>query len=86
MDGEGVILVQFDELMDPRPSEKTGRTYHFVSVKREGQGTGELYVTEELYKKVRSLALKAGEQFALVFKLNKFKGQFEPRLVDAVRI
>lgn len=87
---EGMIVVTFDELLDPRAAGKNARTpgalYHFLSVKRQGQGSGELYVSEDMWKRVASLGLKSGDQIALVYSLNKFRGQFEPRLVDVVAV
>lgn len=61
MNEEGVITVELDEVLDPRPSgKKPGVVYHFLSVKRQGQGTAELYVSKEIWEKVKALALASG--------------------------
>ncbi len=79
---EGQITVQFDELLDPRPNgKKPGSFYHFVSVRKAGQGTAELYITKEVYDLIRALRLDSGAPMLLTFGLNKWNGQFEPRLL-----
>lgn len=83
---EGTIIVELDELLDPRFSEKSGKNYHYLSVRREGSGTAEMYISESMYNKVKSLRLLRGAALALRFGLNKFKGQFEARLVDVVAL
>jgi hypothetical protein len=82
---EGLIEVQFDEVLDPRPG-KEGKTWHFISVKKPGQGTAELFVTETMYQKVKDLKLSAGDPLGLIFRLSKFRGQFEARLGDVVAL
>ena len=79
---EGMILVELDELLDPRLSATTGKNYHYLSVRREGSGTAEMYISESIYNKIKALRLARGAMMFLQFALNKYKGQFEARLVD----
>ena len=81
---EGVIAVQLDDVLDPKISKKTGNPYWQISVKRPGVGTGDLFVSEEVYKKLKSAGAKTGDALALVFKLHKFGGTMETRLSDVV--
>lgn len=85
---EGLITVELDEVLDPRTSgpnsRNPGTVYHFLSVRREGQGTAEIYVSADIYNKVKALRPARGAMLGLVYVLNKFKGSFEPRLSDVV--
>lgn len=87
---EGTIVVTLDEVLDPREAganaKRPGTKYHFISVKRAGQGTAELYVSEDIHAKVKQLAAAGVTTLGLVFNLNKFRGQFEPRLSDVVAV
>ncbi len=82
---EGMIEAQFDELMDPRPGRE-GKVWHFISVKKPGMGTAEIFISEELYKRISVLRLGSGDHIGLVYKLSKFQGKFEPRLSEVVAL
>lgn len=80
---EGVFAVTFDDLLDPKTS-KEGRPYWQLSVKRQGQGTGDMFVTEELYNKLKAARLQPGAPLALVYKLLRIRGSMDARLEDVV--
>ena len=84
MEHEGQIAVILDEILDPKISKKTGNPYFQISVKRAGQGTGDLFVTEAIYTKLNAAGAKAGDTLGLIFNLQKFSGTMEARLSDVV--
>lgn len=79
-----LILVEMDELLDPFESgprsAKPGTPYYKVSIRAPGQGVGETFVTEPVYRQLARMGLGRGDAFYLVFTLYKRQGMLEPRL------
>lgn len=82
-ENEGQFAVTMDELLDPKVSKKTDKPYYQISVRRTGQGVGEMFVTEDIYKQLKAAGAKMGDDLLLTFKMVKFGGQFETRLQSA---
>lgn len=77
---EGVFAVELDELLDPKTSQKTGKPYYQISVRRKGQGVGDMFVNEEIYNRLKAVGAKAGQQLAVVYRMVKLGGTMETRL------
>lgn len=77
---EGVFAVELDELLDPKDSKKTGKPYYQISARRAGQGVGDMFVPEDIYKQLKAAGVKTGQRLLVVYKMVKFSGTLETRL------
>lgn len=76
-------------LKNPRqyPAKNTGelRTAHNIEVKVPGEGTGDLYVSEDVFRQAQALKLKDGEEIEVLFGARVFRGQVTPVVTGIAR-
>lgn len=76
---------EFDMLLEPQESKKNGKTYHYVSLRVDGVGTGQLYVTKEQYDLIRKSDLKRGDVVLVKTRLHLWQGKLEAQVVGIER-
>ncbi len=78
----------FSMLKNPRPytHKDTGekRVAHNIEVKIPGEGTGDLYISKEVYDAALALNLKDGEEVEVVFRPLVYLGKITP-VVGAIQ-
>jgi hypothetical protein len=79
----------FSMLKTPRtyPAKGTGelRTAHNIEIKVLGEGTGDVYVSEDVYRNAMALGLKDGEEIEVNFGARVFRGNVTPVVTGIAR-
>lgn len=77
---EGQFFAELDEVYAEKKSAKTGKPFYMAAFRREGVGTGDMFVSEDVHRRLRGLT--RGDHVLLTFTLSKREGQLQTYLQE----